>query len=282
MNADPVDAPLKKWSWTRWLTLIAVVLAVHVALIFIFTERKPPARAAVENGMALALAGEPSDGWLALNSATLFGQPNQNGFAGIMWMALPPLPFRQQDWTEKPHWLGETDSLSVAGLVMPFNRFVQTNYFAGIHLEFNLPPQLTVPALAAEFAFAPASTLQIEGELTKRQLLNPMKLPSWPSTGVVAPSMVQVLVDAAGNVVSAVLLPSDDFMETSAPVDSDAGKRADARALELARTAHFAPLAPSGGGLAVNPASHLTIGRLIFKWQTAPETTAGSAAQGVL
>lgn len=181
MNAAPAEAPVKKWTWTRWLTLIAMVLAVHVALIFMFSERKPPARAAVEKGMLLALAGESSNGWVELNNATLFGQPNPNGFAGVMWTALPPLPFHQQDWTEKPRWLGETDSLTVAELVMPFNRFVQTNYFAGIHLEFNLPPQLTVPTFVAESQFAPASSLRIEGELAKRQLLNPLQLPSLPS-----------------------------------------------------------------------------------------------------
>lgn len=99
---------------------------------------------------------------------------------------------------------------------------------------------------------------------------------------MIAPSVVQVLVDAAGNVVSTVLLPSENFIEPSTPVDIDAGKRADARALELARAVRFAPLAPGAGGLAGNPATHLTIGRLIFYWQTEPETTADSVDQGVL
>jgi len=75
----------------------------------------------------------------------------------------------------------------------------------------------------------------------------PLNLPSWPYADVLAPSVVQAVVDAAGNAVSLVLLPpgsgSDD---------------ADRRALELARTARFAP------------ASQLTIGRLIFHWHTVP------------
>ena len=45
----------------------------------------------------LTLAGESGGDWQSLNNATLFGLPSQDGFAGLMWAALPPLPFRQQD-----------------------------------------------------------------------------------------------------------------------------------------------------------------------------------------
>ena len=254
------------------MALVAVVFAIHVALVFIFGARKAPVPAPVTNAPSLVLAQESANGWLVLNDATLFGLPNQDGFAGLMWTELPPLPFRQQDWTEKPRWLAETNSLAVAELVKPLDRFVQTNRFAGIHLEFSLPPVLTVPALSAESPFAPASTLQIEGDIAKRPLLTPVNVPVLPSTDVVAPSKVQVLVDAAGRVVSAVLLPPDYFLETSAPVDSDANQRVGARALELARAIRFRPLAPNAAGPGPGPTSRLSVGMLVFNWQTAPET----------
>jgi TonB family protein len=57
---------------------------------------------------------------------------------------------------------------------------------------------------------------------------------------------VQVLVDAAGNVVSTVLLTPSGY---------DA---ADQRALELARALRF------------TPSSSLTFGRIIFNWHTVP------------
>jgi hypothetical protein len=66
---------------------------------------------------------------------------------------------------------------------------------------------------------------------------------------------VQVLVNGTGEVVSAVLLLSDNPGEVH---DADA----DQRALELARAARFAP------------APGLTIGKLIFDWCTvAPVAT---------
>jgi hypothetical protein len=73
---------------------------------------------------------------------------------------------------------------------------------------------------------------------------------------VIAPSKVQVLASAAGDVVSAVLLPSDNSAEAAAHYDA-----ADQRALELASTARFAP------------AKNLTIGQMIFNWRTIPVTT---------
>jgi hypothetical protein len=271
MSAAPPGSPIKKWTWTRWVTLIALVFVLHVALIFIFGRRKPAAPAPVKNAPSLALTQE-SGGWIALNNATLFGLPNQDSFAGSMWTPLPPLAIRQQDWTEKPHWLTETNPLSVAELVTPLKQFVQTNQFTSIHVEFTRPPALTVPALPIESPFTPDSTLQIEGDLAKRQLLTPIHPPLLSSTDVIVPSKVQVLVDGAGNVISAALLPSENFLETSTPADSDASHQAGARALELARSARFAPLASDTGTLVSNPTSRLSVGLLIFNWQTAPES----------
>jgi hypothetical protein len=67
---------------------------------------------------------------------------------------------------------------------------------------------------------------------------------------------VQVVVDAAGNVVSAVLLPANNPLEAAGHFDD-----ADRRALDLARTARFAP------------APNLTVGRMIFNWHTVPITS---------
>ncbi len=260
----------------RWLTLIAVVLALHVGLILIFGSRKAPAPAPVVNSPSLTLAADSSDGWIALNNATLFSLPNENGFAGQMWLTLPhAVPFQLLDWNEKPRWLEETDSLAVAQLVTSFDQFTRTNQFADLHFEYNAQPRLMVPALPAESPFAPGSTLQIEGPIARRPLVSPLKLPAWPSSDVLAPSKVQVLVNAAGNVVSAVLLPSENFLEASAPLDPDTGQQASARALELARSARFTPLPSSPGSLIPGEVSGLSVGVLIFNWQTVPKSATG-------
>ena len=70
--------------------------------------------------------------------------------------------------------------------------------------------------------------------------------PPLPGNDVIAPSRVQVLADAAGQIISAVLL------ETSGSAT------ADAKALELARNARFAP------------AAQMTFGEMIFNWHTLP------------
>jgi hypothetical protein len=278
MNAAPSGPPVKKWTWTRWFALVAVVLAIHVGFIIVFGARKLPVPVPVKNAPSLMLAGGAADGWISLNDATLFSLPNENGFAGQMWITLPhAAPFQKTDWTEKPRWLAETDSLSRAEMVAPFYQFTKTNQFVNLHFEYNLPPQLMVPMLPSESPFASGSSLQIEGDIAKRGLLNVLNLPTLPSGDVIPPSRVQVLVDAAGHVVSAVLLPPENFVETS-PLDKDSVSLANARALDLARVAQFAPLTPGAERLQSNPTlPRLGLGVLIFNWQTTPKSAASNA-----
>ena len=238
-----------KWPLSRWLMLIVLVLAAHVVLIFAFGGRKPATPRAVTNVPALALANGSNE-WLILNDPTLFALPSREGFAAA-WLEPPHVEFHRQEWTEPPRWL----QLPGEELGAIFNQFMQTNPFATFQFELKPPPRLTVPLVPPEPGFAETSTLHIEGDLARRPLLTPMELPSWPYTDVIAPSNVQVLVNAAGEVVSAVLLPSDNPGEVH---DADA----DQRALALARAARFAP------------APGLTVGRLIFDWCTvAPAAT---------
>lgn len=247
----------------HWLTAITIVFAAHVALVYLFGARKPVPPPSVKNVPTLALAGASSSEWISLNNATLFALPNRDGFAGPMWI-VPSLPFHPQEWTEPPSYL----LLPAGRLASAFHEFVQTNHFASVHFEFNLPAPLAVPILPPQPSLEQKSSLQIQGAIAKRPLLNPMTLPTWHYADVIAPSVVQVLVDAAGNVVSAVLLPPENFLEASATVTRD--PEADRSAVQLARTAHFAPLKTTNPAVMSNPLSQLTVGRLIFNWQTAP------------
>ena len=249
----------------HWLIAVVIVLFLHVALIFIFGARKPIYPRAVKYAPSLALAVSPSDDWLALNNATLFALPDRDGFAGSMWLAMPPLPFQAQKWAEPPRWL----ELPASGLGSEFRRFVQTNRFASVHLEFNLSPPLAAPFVPAHPSLADGSSLRIEGDIAKRRLLNPAKLPSWPFADVIPPSKVQVLVDAAGNVISAVLLPPENPAEISAVRNNDA----DQRALQYSRAFRFAPLSPDAEGAELNPSGPLSMGQLIFNWQAVPVTS---------
>ncbi len=239
-------SPRKGWSPNRWLGLITLVLGVHVALIFTFGTRISVTPRAVTNVPNLELAAGSGE-WLMLNDPTLFALPRREGFAGPAWVEPPPVHGHMVDWTEKPRLLELSNEL--AGLGAVFGQFMQTNRFARFQFPMKPPAPLTMPLVPLEPPLVEASTLHVEGVLAKRLLLASMKLPSWPSDHLVAPSRVQVLVNAAGHVVSAVLLPPKNSGENR---DADA----DQLALDLARATRFAP------------ASGFAVGQLIFDWHT--------------
>jgi hypothetical protein len=260
MNDAPANSPAlglaapepqdEGWSRTKWLTLIALVFAAHIGFIFAFGERVTQPPRAVKNVPALRFA-DSSGELLALDDPALFALPNPKDFASAVWLKIPDVKQPSFRWTEAPRWL----PLSVESLGATFAQFMQTNRFAAFQLDFKPPPKLSEPVGPAESALPQNSTLQIGGGLAQRRLLNKINPPSLPYNDVIAPSKVQVLVSAAGDVVSAVLLPSDNSAEAAAHYDA-----ADQSALELARTARFAP------------APRLAIGELIFNWHTVPIT----------
>ena len=219
--------------------LVTLVFVAHLALIFAFGERKPPAPRTVTNVPELKLATSSAE-WLALNDPTLFAQPNLAGFTGPAWLQPPHVEFHRQEWTEQPRWL----ELPAAELGNTFSQFMQTNRFVNFQFELKPPVKFIAPVALVEPDLAKTSTLRIEGDLTQRRLLTPISLQSWPNDDVLEPSTVQALVDAKGNVISVVLLSSSGL------------DVANQRALELVRAARF------------EPSPDLTIGRFIFDWHT--------------
>jgi TonB family protein len=250
MNPAPANSPALElttpqpnhgWSPTRWLAVITLIFGTHVALIYLSGEKKQVNPRAVTNVPKLKIA-DNSDELIALNDPTLFVLPHQRDFANAVWLETPPVNPPTFRWTESPRWL----PLPAENLGAAFQQFMRTNYFARPPLDFKPSPKFSTPVLPVKTPLAQNSMLQIVGKLAQRRLLNEINPPSLPDNDVIAPSVVQVLVDTAGNVVSAVLLT---------PSGLDA---ADQRALTLARTARFAPSAS------------LTIGRMIFTWHTVP------------
>jgi hypothetical protein len=244
------------WPRSRWLVLVAVVFAVHVALLFVFGGRKPIVPRAVTDVPMLRLTTDSSE-WLALNDPTLFALPHRKDLASPVWLQIAILKQPSFRWTEPPRWL----PLSADELGLAFSQFMQTNRFADLELQLRPPPGFSSPALPLEPVLARNSTLRVEGELSKRQLSAQINLTDWPYAGVIAPSKVQVLVDVAGDVVSTVLLPPDDGFTAADQYD-----QADQRALEIARAMRF------------TPSSHLTIGRVIFNWHTVPPPATNAPA----
>jgi hypothetical protein len=243
-----------RWPLSRWLVLLALVFAAHIALLYMFGARKQTVPRAATDAPTLKLA-DRSDEFLTLKDPTLFALPHPEDFVTTMSSQAPVVKRPSFRWTEAPRWL----PLSAGELMAVFNRFMQTNFVAGLPLQLKPPVSLSTPSPPVGPALAQVSTMRVEGDLTQRRLLTPMELPASPFADVIAPSDVQVLVNEAGTVVSATLLPSDNSLEARSHYAV-----ADQRALELARAARF------------TPAPRLTIGRMIFTWFTVPPPTANS------
>lgn len=241
------------WSRRRWAGWLALVFAAQVAIIFAVGEKHFPTHRKAVNVPQITLVDGANE-LIALNDPTLFALPPAGDFAlltGSPMSVMTPSSFR---WKEPP---GELPSPSREQLGAIFNHFVQSNRFAAPVLDFKPQAKLSEPVALLPPMFAGDSMPRIAGDLAQRQWLNPVHLTNWPYADVIAPSRVQVLVDKAGDVVSAVLLPSDSPGDGAIHYDS-----ADMNALQSARTARF------------SPALRRTIGQMIFDWRTvAPPST---------
>jgi len=250
MNDAPVYPPAlesagsrrsENWSTPRRITIIALVAAVQIALIFVFGEKQAIHPRAALHVPTLKLADNTGE-QIALNDPTLFVLPNPKDFASAIWLkreAQAPPIFR---WTESPRWL-PLNTNSLGGV---FGDFMKYGFSAGHAYDYKPEAIFTTPTLPVLSARIPNSTMLTTGELAQRQLPCSISLTNWPYAEVLAPCVVQILVDPAGNVVSWVLLKSSNY------------KNADDKALELASTQRY------------TPSTHLTFGRIIFNWQTVP------------
>jgi hypothetical protein len=235
--------PGEGWSRTRWLAAIAFIFAAHVALVFLFGEKKEIVPRPAANVPSLNFA-DRADSLLALDDPTLFVLPNAKDFAAPAWLKPPAVQPPSFRWTEPPRPL----PLPVGELGAVFNRLTPANFSGGSTFNFQPAPELSAPMALLQPALPQNSAMRIEGELARRELPAQISLTNWPYADVLAPCVVQLLANAEGGVVSTVLLSSSGY---------DA---ADQRALEIARALRFAP------------SSSMTFGRVTFNWQTVPPT----------
>ena len=252
MNAETIETqslakpepPAADWRWPRWIFLITLALAAHLAFAFLFGAKQNAAPRAVGKVPQFHLIDGDSE-LAALTDPTLFALPHLNDFAPATWLrpaSVEPPVFR---WSEPPQFLPSITKTWGAA----FNDFMRTNLFAALKLDFKPEPPLADVAVKTESLVPQNSTVQLAGKLAHRRMLNSVIAPTLAYNDVIKPSCVQVLVDANGNVVSVVLIGSSEYAT------------ADQTALSLARTARFAP------------AAGLMLGELIFTWRTLPANT---------
>ena len=258
MNATHSEPP--SWSRRRWWTAIAVVFALHVGLIFAFSDRKPAGPPRPVKIARLRLVAEGGE-LLALGDPTLFALPHPRGFAAPAWLPLPQVEFAPFKWTEPPRFL----PLAAERLGETFLQFMETNRFARFEFEILPAPKLIFPETPPLFTPPTKSELRVGGDLAQRHLLNRPELPEQEFGDLLTNSVVRVQVDARGNIFSSTLVPP-----------GSGSKLADGRALALTRTLRFAPLAQPPV-LSADPLGPLTSGALIFVWHTVPLPPATNA-----
>lgn len=241
------------WSRPRWWGVVLSLFALQVGLLWWFGARGPVPRRLVSPAPRLQLVSPAAGELLALNDPTLFVHGHPQSFAGVDWMPLPAPRYEPPSWAEPPRWL----NLDVQQLGADFRRFVQTNQPFAFSFSGKPEPALAVPQLGDPVpATAHPSTVYVEGPLAARRWLNPPALHGWEHSELLTNSLVQVLVNGNGNVVSQVLLGTSGLPQ------------ADYEALELARLAQFEPMAPAGER--ETSIASMELGVLIFEWQTLP------------
>ena len=255
MNGFTPNEP-RAWTARYWWTMAIAVFLAQLALIVIFGSRHPGAVQPVARVPTLQLAGGDNE-FVAVSDPTLFALPHANDFGAAIRRQAPSFPPPLYRWTESPRWL----ALANTDLLNTFGRFMRTNAFVAISLDFKPEPIFSEPALPSTTPPRPRSTVTFRGDLARRPFLHSRELPDWPETDVIAPSKVQVLVDTAGRVISTVLLPPDYgvLLPTDYGIEPEIrDANADKMALDLARAARFAP------------AGQVTVGQMIFNWHAVP------------
>jgi len=233
--------PREGWTNRKFAIVLFVVLALHVALIFLFTTKKPMAPRSVTNVPHLQLADDANE-FIALADPTLFARPNAHDPVTAFWRRVPAVPRPNFHRPDPPRYLPVAAEYFGAA----FSDFMRGRRPPEFALDFKPDPELAPPDFTWDNSVPTATAMEITGELAGRALLTTNALPSLPLNDVIPPSRIQALVTPEGNVFSAVVLDSNPY------------NAADQLALRLTRSLRFAP------------APRLMFGDIIITWHTVP------------
>jgi hypothetical protein len=254
------EAPPKSgWSFKQTIILCIVVLAAQAGFIVLLGQKKAPAIRETKDAPHFQLADESGE-LMSLDDPTLFALPHTNDFGASGWLGPIEVATPSFAWTEPPRWL----PLDVDELGSNLRTFLNTNALAVDQPGYKPAPEFTPPTPSVTAELNPETTMQIRGELADRPLIAPPELPSITNADLVARTRVQALVNAAGDVISAISLPTTSTVIL--PGDTGESRDAEARALAIVRSLRFAA-----------SRSPATFGLITFNWHTvignSPATT---------
>lgn len=253
MSPRPHPAPAR-WDARRWALVAALIFVLEVSLVHVLSWRPEATLPPFHRETTLRFASDPALAsrlrdlvWLP--DAAQLATVNPHGFTAPLWRDTPPPALPAGDLGASPRWqeipLASAGSVAEFALRAPLPRLVVATPLR--------PARRGVRVEGA--VLAPKSLLDVRGDLAGRRVVHVPDLPVWPLDDILRPSEVQVLVNAEGDVLSALLQPPGSGLA-----------EADAKAVELAQQVLFAPLNDDPG--------RLTWGRLRFRWASAPPPAA--------
>ena len=240
----------ESWTARRWIGLAMIIFAAQIGAFFLLGKTHPPEKKSFRPAPVL-IAASTTPEITALENPTLFALPNQHGFSGTAWLKVPVTKYQSADWSEPQRWLELRDD----GLGTAVRQLIRSNQ-SPAQIAQKIAPEYTLPRLSSpDEELSSHSTFRAKGELASRPLLSPFDLRSWTNATPLTNTVVQLIVNAAG------------FARTATLLASSGHKEADDQALALSKAARFQPLPFSG---AKNNPGKLTLGQIVFEWQTTP------------
>ncbi len=258
----------KRWSRRRWWLTIALALALHMGLIWQWSDRGPILPRAVRPYTVVSVitddrANRRLSEAIAAIDPTLFAVPNAHGFSSEAWLKLSPPPHALSSWAKQDHFL----ELNVTPV--DITKFRPIRPAAAALLSPNPPPRLTELSVPEE-SLATESSVRLEGEIAARPLRRPLVLPPWPRNDILTNcSVVQVAVTPAGE-------PFTTRLDISC-----GWPQADQYALRVAKAARFQPLQTNVSEV-VPPHLPLAWGRMVFEWVTTSTNAAATNVPGIM
>lgn len=241
---------------------MAVAAVVQLALVLLLAERGPVRARTTEREPRVTLSGNIGGELAALTDPTLHVWGGTAGFSGEAWHPAAAPVRRSPRYTEPPRFLALTaaDLTSVETLLA-----AEPGAGSPPPLPKQSPAPTATPDVLATTSLPAASACEVVGELASRWQSAPMRLPSQPPADLLADTVVQLRVDAAGRVQSCTLLARSGL------------PAADELALRHSRDFRFAPV-PGARPLSPAPATPLTTGEAVFHWQIVPPAAAAPGA----
>jgi hypothetical protein len=254
MNA--LAAAAKRHS--RWLLCLALVFTLQLALIFWLSDTPPPPVRKSVPAPTLHLAGKSSYELLALSDPTLFALPHSQGFSGKAWIKSSLVPKRSFEWKEEPHWL----TISRDEVPRAPKQETPTDGFQTLQMVTSLERETPPVSVSSTSRFRQKSELRLEGAIARQEVRNVPELPSWPYVENFTNTVIGVMVNPAGLVISPALL------------SRSGSKDADDYGLRLARQLQFKANTLAGTGTRGTSQSNFIWGELVFQWHVLPATNA--------